>query len=346
MLNVRDFDNLISSGKTSKTPVYLFAGEELYLLEKCLYKIEKSLFVNNLNREVFYSLESSIEDILSALYTPSFSFFGEKRLIIVKNINKIKSSDAEKLINYLSNTVGTSCLVLLYFDDYKKEIIEKRRKLIAKCIASKNCTSVNCRKRYHGEVTEFIKNKFLENNRTASDDVVARIIEQNGVDLLNISNEIEKLLLFVGEEKNITVEDLIKICGYTKKINMYTLSFFIESKNFNKAMFVLEKLLTAGEDPIIILSVIASTIRRMLDAKSLIEEQFMSTVDVATKLKIHNFRAKEFFENLKSHNVHILKMSLQKILEADISIKTGNGNVRSALERIILYLYMSRDIKQ
>jgi DNA polymerase-3 subunit delta len=336
ILKVQDFSKLISSQKIS--PVYLLTGEESYFINMCLNKIEKLTAANDLNREVFYASESSADDILNALQT--LPFLSEIRVVIVKGVNKMKVVDADRLTGYLSNIIETSCLILLYFDNYKKEIVAKRKEFINKCIYSKNCISVNCRKQYENEVKEFIKNEFAQKGKEVSYDVISKIIEENGTDLLNISNEIEKMSLFAGKnKKDITQEDLEKISGHTKETDVHALSYGIEAKDLKSAMFVLEKLLTEGEEPVIILSAISSAVRKMLNAKSMIEEQGLSATETAFALKIHNFFAETFFTNLKKHSTNTLKESLKTILKTDVAIKTGTNDAASALEKSVLSIF-------
>jgi DNA polymerase-3 subunit delta len=335
ILKIQDFNKLIQSKKT--LPAYLFAGEEAYLIDLCLNKIEKLLAVDDLNREVFYASDSNSEDILSAVFT--LPFLSDKRLIIVKGVNKMRAKDAEHITRYLSNTSDTSCLVLLYSDNYKKETIAKRKELVSVCTSSKNCVAVDCRKQYESEAKDFIKSVLTDKGKNASYDIISRIIEENGTDLLNILNEIEKLSLYVGKDKKeITENDLEKVGGYTKEVNIYALSSDIESKNLKRALFVLEKLLNDGEDPVMVLSAISSSIRKMLNAKSMLEEQNMSPSEVASALRIHSFYVGTFFSNLKKHNAKTLKESLKVILQTDIAIKTGGNDAVSALEKAVLFV--------
>jgi DNA polymerase-3 subunit delta len=315
--------------------VYLFAGEESYLVDLCLNKIEKLLGVNDLNKELFYASDSNSEDILHAVLT--LPFLSDKRLVIVKSVNKMRATDAEYITEYLSKTVDSSCLVLLYSDNYKKETIVKRKELINACLASKNCVAVDCRKQYENEAREFVKLELADKGKTASYDLISKIIDENGTDLLNISNEIEKLSLYVGNEsKEITEDDLEKVGGYTKEVNVYALSSDIESKNLKHAMFVLEKLFSDGQEPVMILSAISSSVRKMLNAKSMLEEQNISTSEVASSLRIHSFYSEAFFSNLKKHNTKTLKAALRFILQVDTSIKTGSNDAISALEKAVL----------
>ena len=143
-IKFQDFNKHTALKNTS--PVYLFAGEESYLIDSCVKKVSSILAVDDLNKEVFYASDSSAEDILNAVQT--LPFLSEKRVVIVKSVNKMKAADAERFLGYLSNVVDTSCLILLYPDNYKKEGIAKRKELISECASSKNCASVDCRKQY------------------------------------------------------------------------------------------------------------------------------------------------------------------------------------------------------
>ena len=91
--------SLWSSGKFK--PVYLFAGDESYLAESALHRLETSLKIDALNREVFYGAEASAVDIASAAQT--MPFISDKRLVIVKDAQKLRSSEAAKLADFLEN---------------------------------------------------------------------------------------------------------------------------------------------------------------------------------------------------------------------------------------------------
>lgn len=334
-IKVNEFNKSVSSGEIS--PVYLFAGEETYLIEQCFRKLNSVLGADELNREIFYASESSAEDILNALQT--LPFLSEKRAVAVKGVNKMRSSDAERISGYLSNAVGSSCLILLYPDNHKKESVAKRKALLNDCASAKSCIAVDCRKQYENEVRDFIKSEFALRGKSVSFDVISRIVEENGVDLMNISNEIEKLCLFAGKDKkSVTEDDIERISGYTKEANIYALASEIEAKNIKKAMSILEKLLAEGEDAVIILSIISSTVRKLLNAKSMTEQQGMSNAETAAALRIHNYFARAFFANLEKHSIKSLKASLKTILKADTEIKTGGSDAVSALEKIVLYL--------
>jgi len=317
---------------TNASPVYFLAGEEPFLIDLCLEKIEKFLKADDLNKEVFYGGEASAGDILNAADT--LPFLSEKRVVIVKDAQKLESSEAQILAEYLANPVDSACLIFLYNANTKK----KSSALAKKCEASKSCVAVDCRKQYDYEVKAFIQSQFKKLGKTISLQGVDRIIEDNGLDLYNINNEIEKLSLYTAGKPEVTVDDIEFTSGYTKEINAYSLAAYIEEKNRPKALFVLEKLLGGGEAETVILYTIASAVRKILKAKSLLEESGFSESEVRESLKMHPYFARTFFPNLEKHDLSRLKEALKRILKADIAIKSDGSDKQAALEKIIIFV--------
>ena len=89
------FRKNLSAKKTY--PVYFLAGEDTFLLEDSIKRIEKKINVDDLNREIFQATESSGSDILNSVET--LPFLTDKRLVILKSANKLKNDDF-KIITY------------------------------------------------------------------------------------------------------------------------------------------------------------------------------------------------------------------------------------------------------
>lgn len=123
--------------------IYLFYGEEQYLIENCIKKI-KNIF-GECVKGINYILidETNIGELISDIETPSFGY--EKKLIIAKNTGifkkegKRKNADMankkEKIIEYLSDNmqiVDESCVLVFCEEEAEKkdklyEFIEKKR---------------------------------------------------------------------------------------------------------------------------------------------------------------------------------------------------------------------------
>lgn len=335
-ITVNEFRKHISGKKTA--PVYFFCGEETFLIDDCLARIERKINTDDLNREVFQAVDCSGEDIANAVET--LPFLTDKRIVIVRMANKLKNSDYEIIESLIKKPVDTACLVFT-FPEKIKNSTSKRKDLISVCIDSANCIVVDCKKMYEKDLKIFIQDEFKNRNKTISFDIIQQMIDESGMNLLNLSNEIEKICVYVGKEKQqITTDDFVKISGFTKEINVFMLTNSIEEKNLQYSLFILEKMLQSGEKSIEILSSIGTAIRRLLSAKSLIEEKSYSPDQAAEYIKIppfFDFRAK-YIRNLSKYKLQHLKLCINKLLETDISIKTGKTDEFSALENLVMFI--------
>jgi len=159
--------------------------------------------------------------------------------------------------------------------------------------------------------------------------------------LLSLSNEIEKICLYTGQDKkNIAGEDFVKVSGFTKEVNTFMLTNAIEEKNLKYSLFILEKMIQTGEKPVMILSALATALRKLLTAKSLTEEKKYTPQQTAEYVKIPNFfdfRAK-YMRNLSKYTLKHLKDCMDELLKTDVSIKTGKTDEISALENLVLFI--------
>jgi len=317
-------------------PVYFLAGEEPFLLEDSLKRIEKVINTDDLNREVFQATECSGNDILNSVET--LPFLTDKRIVILKMANKLKNDDFKIITKIIENPVDTSCFIII-FPEKIKNSTSKRKDLISLCEKSDICYCVDCKKLYEKDVKNFIQEEFNIRGKNIEPDVVQQIINDTGLDLQNVSNEIEKISLYLGKDKkNITVEDFVKISGFTKEINIFMLTNSIEEKNLKYSLFIVEQMLKTGESAIGLLSTISGAIRKMLMAKSLMEEKNYTSQDALNYVRVYSYFQYKYAANLSKYSLVHLKKCLKEILKTDIALKTGKTDDKSAIENLVLFI--------
>lgn len=333
-ITVPAFQKHLTGKKTA--PVYFFGGEETFLIDDCLKKTEKKINTDDLNREVFQAPDCGGGDILNAVET--LPFLADKRIIVVKAANKLKNDDYEIISGLIEKPVDSSCLIFL-FPEKINNSSSKRKDLIGLCSDSPNCVCVDCKKMYEKDLKIFIQNEFRNRNKTVSFDVIQQMIDESGMDLLNLYNEIEKICVYSGRDKNnITVDDFVKISGFTKEINVFMLTNAIEEKNLKYALFILERMIQSGEKSIGILSAVANAVRRLLTVKSLVEEKKYDPREATDFVRIRSFFSSGYLDNLSGYTLKHLKLCMGEILKADISLKTGKSDDLSVLENLVLFI--------
>ncbi len=299
------------------SPIYFLAGEEAYEQDEALKSIEKALSADSLNREVFFGNESKIEEILSAYQTAPF--LGDRRLVIVKNANKIRANDIEKLTAYLAAPVSSTCLVLIWPERITKDT--KAKDLID--LTESAGTFIEFKKRYDRELPSWISEKAAQKGKKIDYTASQLLIEESGSSLLDLTNEIEKLDLFTGKIREITADDVEMLSGHTKNANLNLLAEVLETRNLNLSLKIIEELLEEGEEPIRILFRLYWVMRRLLLAKSLLEEDKADAAQIRRALRLHNYFDRNFFINLKKFSLGELKVSIELLMKADLELKTS-----------------------
>jgi len=110
------FDQLIKHIQARKfVPVYYLHGEEGYFIDKLVALFQDSVLQAGeiaFNREIFFGADANSAKILNAC--KSFPVFADRRLVIVKEAQKLNKKDVETLIPYLQQPIRSTLLVLAY----------------------------------------------------------------------------------------------------------------------------------------------------------------------------------------------------------------------------------------
>ena len=208
--------------------IYLFYGEETYLLETKVKRIKKE-FTQLIQGINFIQIDdTNAEELISDLETPAFGF--DKKLIIAKNTGlfkkekKTSKSDTKKKKNDESK-LPLYEKIAKYIEKNKDELNESVDLIFVEQEADKNTLYQTIEK--VGEVKEFTLLKLPELitniKKIASaykvninDETVKYLIECCGTSMQDLINEIRKLIEYKGENNTITKQDVDLMC--TKQI--------------------------------------------------------------------------------------------------------------------------------
>ena len=320
------FDSL---KRKSVSDMYIFHGEEAYLCEEALRALKAAVGADELNTEVFYGNDADINQVLISRQT--MPFMSGKRLIIVKDAQKIRSHDLEKLNEAIKSTIDTSCIVLIWNERPKPAV---RNSSLFKT-ARKHATIVEFWTPFEKDLPSLILRYVKKHGKTISYDASKFLAGECGSNLMDLSNEIEKLALFIGKGKEIGLDDVKLLSGHTKQASLNELAGSIEAKSMKRAVRIIEELIDEGEPSPRILYTIGRVARKLLTAKYLKEESFLNDSDISKQIKLKNYFDRNFFYYLSRHSLKGLENSIISLREADISMKTGRLPEKAALEELV-----------
>jgi DNA polymerase-3 subunit delta len=174
-------------------------------------------------------------------------------------------------------------------------------------------------------------------------DAARELADSLGGDMMMIVNELEKLTLYVGERKRITLGDVETMVLAAKQRSLYELTDAISAKNRAKALEVLDAMLSTGdgdEAAIGHLYMLAKTYRQML----VISEKNVRDSRALWQVLWQGFRVPPFAaedvirqaRRFKSRRE--LTRGLRLIARADLALRSNPPSKRFILEKLVLDL--------
>ena len=195
-------NNMSAKLKTDLLPVYAIVGDDKLkskvVLERLTSRMEKfgdmSFNSNTFNGETAIGTE-----ITSACLQVPFA--SEKRFVVVKNAEKLKKDDTERIIEYLENPNNSTVLALVY----KK--LAKSTRIYKACAKISNTAIIDCASPKTYLVADTLNNVARSHGGGINKDAAQRLVELVGPDTMKLDAEIQKLLLSNGNQ-NITLEQV------------------------------------------------------------------------------------------------------------------------------------------
>ena len=331
-------------------PVYLFYGDEYYLMDYTLKAI-KDTFIDEafeaLNYVVMNGSEVGFEKILNACET--LPFMSDKRIVIVKNLplfqsKKEASSQGEwnlppsknPLTKYIESLEDYMCLIFLE----RQKSINKSNALY-KAI-NKVGDVVEFTKLKGRDLDNWVKGKFKQYNKSISIPAINYFIQQSSYldpnrskTLYDLENEIIKISNYMTNSQEVTKEIIDLLMAQPLEMNIFNLLNNISQKNGENAIRLFNEMFMSNEPVLRILHMIVRQIRNMLHYKMLREKGY-SKGEAFSKMGISKYEYEKVSSQSNNFTISQLERAMLYCLEADKTIKSSSADYhRLAMEILI-----------
>ncbi len=320
--------------------VFLFYGQEEYLMEKEIKKLKNELLDASFMSMSYKVFDNPAFNTLMDCVQAAPLMFGNTLTII--NIdkyligNKMSLDDKQiESINYslanLSDNVNIIFVCKIPRDENKKP--DSRKKIYKTLSKYSQVREFSQYRSYDKQLQSEILKMAKEKDLTINSDNVSFLIEQLGVNLTLIDSELEKLKIAIHPNKTINQNAIKKYC--TSSEDVFVLADLIIQGNKNEILKQYD-LLTEKRHPLEIFSVLQGNFQRFVFVKSY--EKKISTKDIASKLKLHEFIVMKMQEKLRKISLDNLLQIRENLINAEYKLKTG----QSASSEILLELTLLR----
>ncbi len=258
------------------------------------------------------------------------SLMGGARLLRITNAGNEVTAPLKA---WLKNNPSPDTLVILEAGDLKPK--DSLRKL---CEAESNAAALPCYVEDERALGVLIKDALREAGLTISGDAVTYLASAVKGDRARARMEIEKLSLYMGAEKNVTLHDVQQSCGDIGLFSLDDFAFAFTGGNRELAMKSVRTLMDEGSEPIVILRTLQNHIQRFHLVKSLMDI-YGQSADEAMK----NLQPPLFFKSADMFRAQLgrwpAKKSrnlLAKLADVEARTKQTGTPVDTLLNQLIL----------
>ena len=312
-------------------PVLLFIGRDDYSKAQAIKKISASLFDGSsreLNYKTFDGDDTEARDILA--YLSTIPFLASKRLVVVKNSEKLSAEDTARLVSYIKNPVKSTCLI---FDAADDSLVEKYPQISRHVVLRRFGLNLS-EGQFESQAKEVLASM---GGKSISPDAAKTLRELCGNDLGSLSQELQKLSSFVGSRSRIETEDVEEVTGKSISASAFDLTDAIEERDLKKALSIISELLLSGKKHYEIIGLLCWQMKKLFKGRVLLERA-MPDPQIANELRIGRRYHDRFFRYIKSSALAQIESRMRVLLETDLDIKKSRYDPAVALEFAVIKL--------
>jgi DNA polymerase-3 subunit delta len=334
---------------------YVFVGDEAFFRKRFRDAILEHLVPVELRDFSLFDFdlgENDLAEVLDRARTPSL--MAPFQVFFVRGVKNLfgRGSNEEKLAaieGYCKNPNPDALIVFVAdhisipADVRRVEMQDKERyQRILETMGS-YCGIVELARVEEGEAVRWISDYCAGREVKIEPDGARELVDALGGDMMMISNELEKLILYVGEKKRVTLGDVETMVLAAKQRSLYELTDAISSKDRVRSLEVLDAMLLSGdgeEAAIGHIYMLAKTFRQMLVIlERNVRDQRMLWAALWQGFRVPPFAADDIIKQARRYkNRRELTRAIRLVAKADLALRSNPVSKRMVLERLVMDL--------
>ncbi|HLJ88609.1 MAG TPA: DNA polymerase III subunit delta [Candidatus Angelobacter sp.] len=336
-------------------PAYVFIGDEVFFRDQCRKALLQHLAPEDLREFSLHELdlsEVSIADILDRARTPSL--MAPFQVFFIRGVKNLygRGSHAEQFAAIEAYVKDPNPAAVLVFvadhlsiptDVRRMDMVDKDRYERIRETLGEFCGMVELARVDEGDGARWVIEKAQQEEVKVDQDAARELVDALGADMLLVSQELEKLILYTGEKKRIALGDVETMVLAAKQRSLYELTDAISLRDKTKALTVLDAMLSSGDgDDAAIghLFLLAKTFRQML---VILEKNVRDTRAIWQALwqgfRVPPFAAEDIIRQARRYKSRReLTHSLKLVARADMALRSSPPSKRLVLEQLVLQL--------
>ena len=316
--------------------LYVFHGEETYLLSYYLERMKKNLvdeLTESFNFHRFNNENFELQNFVDSV--EGFPMMAESTLILVDEVDlfKLPEGDRTKIAEVLSD-IPDWCTVIFTYETVSWKP-DKRQKKLWDSISSQALV-VEFAKQNQRDLIAWISKHFLNHGKRISNDLCAYLIEITGGTMTALAGEIQKIVSYSGSDE-IVKSDIDAVTEPVLDAVVFHMTDYLAKGQYDNALQKLQHLLKMQQEPLSILGAIGGHFRRISAARILLDNG-KTSAELMKLCNMTDYPARKTMESARRFSLEFCRKASDLILETDRGIKISLDTPERLLELLILQL--------
>lgn len=276
------------------------------------------------NLDSFDGDNARASDVVGACNTLPFA--SERRLVIVKNVEKMSKDAQEEMVAYIADPSPTTVLVMVAAK------LAKNTRLFKAVDRQGGASEYSAPRKseYPGEVQRLFADKGKQIPLRAAELLVNAV----GYDLRRLSVEVEKTVAYVGGKARITIEDIEEVASTTAETSVFEYLEALGNRDCRTSLRLLAGLIADGESVHGIHAMSIRLIRDLITARAMIDRGQGSLPGIARAVGRPDWQVKQLPRQAQGFTADQLADILRAAASAEAEMKTSRDS------RLVLELWV------
>lgn len=329
------FDELRKKGPRR---IYMLYGPEEYIKKEFVSELTKIALGDQnraFNLDIFHGDELDRDALNDRLST--FPLFSDRRMVIVKKFEALGPSDQDFVLDRIETIPDSLTFVAETAADKMDTARLKRLKKVA------DAQGLSFRFQYlsEEETVQRVQGRLRREGLTIDSGALDLLVESVGTQLIDLTNELDKIILSAPSSGRVTRELVSEVVGRYRTENLFLFLDRLGGDDLGSLIARMNRLIDGGEEPVFVMAMLMKRVLLLLEVKYLLAERGRGASSPQVMAGLLAGYTSPYYvggllEQARRMDLDTLHRHLDNLRWADMKLKTTSLPSRSILETALV----------
>lgn len=312
--SVQKLNDAISRGELY--PLYLLYGDETFLIDQAVEHLEHTALqaegLRDFNLSIYYGGEADASRIRDAVET--LPMMSQVRVVVVKDADELNEKDWELLQPLVEKPVDTTIFVCVATK------VDKRKKHIKRFFDIG--VAVEFKRPFDNQIPDWIRTLAKKHDLRLDSQTVDLFHQLVGSNLQDLNAELVKLKGYLGEKKQASADDVLKVVSRVRLDSVFDLTDAIGRNDRARALDCLVNLLDNGQNEVGVLALVSRHVRILRLVSDGLREG-LAGQRLSSRAGVAPYFLKSYVDQARAWSDRKIDRTMQALLDTDRALKSS-----------------------